>query len=92
MKRSNVFQTVLQKVERALEVLKDAPGVDPAMRNGLESRPARLRAENVRLLDRLKDQGLVMEAYGAARSLSAQGVQKRVRSIQARASEADRGH
>jgi len=80
----------IHEVERALEVLKDAPGVDEAKRNELEARRARIRAEKVRLLERLKDQGLVMEAYSAARGLAAREYGKRVAQVQSQASEGQR--
>jgi hypothetical protein len=80
----------IHEVERALEVLKDAPGVDEAKRNELESRRARLRAEKIRLVERIKDQSLVMEAYGAARGLAAREYGKRVSTVQSQVGESQR--
>lgn len=80
----------IHEVERALEVLKEAPGVDEAKRNDLEARRARLRAEKIRLVERTKDQSLVMEAYGAARGLAAREYGKRVADVQSRAGEGRR--
>jgi hypothetical protein len=80
----------IREVERALEVLKDTPGVDEAKRHDLEARRARLQAEKLRLVERLKDQSLVLEAYGAARNLSLREYQKRLGSIQARWGETER--
>jgi len=80
----------IHEVERALEVLKTAPGVDEAKRNELESRRARLRAEKIRLIERTKDQSLILESYGAARTLAAREFTKRVSSVQAQAGEGDR--
>lgn len=78
----------IHEVERALEVLKTAPGVDEAKRNELEARRARLRTEKIRLVERTKDQGLVMEAYAAARGMASREYSKRVASVQTQAGEA----
>jgi hypothetical protein len=80
----------IHEVERALEVLKTAPGVDEAKRNELEARRARLRTEKVRLVERTKDQGLVMEAYASARGLASREYSKRVASVQTQAGENQR--
>jgi hypothetical protein len=77
----------IHEVERALEVLKTAPGVDEAKRNELESRRARLRTEKLRLVERTKDQGLVMEAYASARGMASREFTKRVASVQTQAGE-----
>lgn len=77
----------IHEVERALEVLKTAPGVDEAKRNELESRRARLRTEKVRLVERTKDQGLVMEAYASARGMASREYSKRVATVQTQAGE-----
>jgi hypothetical protein len=80
----------IHEVERAFEALKDAPGVDQVKRNDLESRRARLRAEKIRLVERVKDQSLVTEAYGAARGLAAREFGKRVGTVQSQAGDGQR--
>lgn len=79
----------IHEVERALEVLKTAPGVDEAKRNELEARRARLRTEKVRLIERTKDQSVVMEAYAAARGMASREFSKRVATIQTQAGDAE---
>src|SRR5579859_219270 len=78
----------IHEVERALEVLKTAPGVDEAKRNELEARRIRLRTEKIRLVERTKDQGLVMEAYASARGMASREYSKRVATVQTQAGEA----
>lgn len=80
----------IHEVERALEALKSAPGVDEAKQKDLESRRARLRTEKLRLVERTKDQGLVLEAYASARALASREYGKRVSTVQAQASETQR--
>jgi hypothetical protein len=80
----------IHEVERALEVLKTAPGVDEAKRKELESRRERLRAEKIRLIEHTKDQSLILESYGAARTLAAREFTKRVSTVQAQAGEGER--
>ncbi len=80
----------IHEVERALEVIKSAPTVDEANRKLLEDRLQRLRGEKIRLTERLKDQGLVLESYAAARALSAREYGRRVASVQVRAGEKER--
>jgi hypothetical protein len=80
----------IHEVERALEVLKTAPGVDEAKRNELEARRMRLRTEKVRLVERTKDQSVVMEAYAAARGMASREYSKRVATIQTQAGDAER--
>ncbi|HVR86765.1 MAG TPA: hypothetical protein VMU54_20750, partial [Planctomycetota bacterium] len=80
----------IAEVERALEVLKGVPTVDPAKRELLEDRLARLRSEKLRLTERLKDQSLVQEAYASARKLSTRQYSNRVAAVQSRAGQAER--
>jgi len=80
----------IHEVERALEVLKTAPGVDEAKRNELEARRARLRTEKIRLVERTKDQSLVLEAYASARGMASREYSKRVATVQTQAGETQR--
>jgi hypothetical protein len=80
----------IHEVERALEVLKDAPTVSEEKRKMLEERLVRLRNEKMRFTERLKDQALVMEAIGDARALATREYMKRVADIQSRTGEGAR--
>ncbi|HEV3026155.1 MAG TPA: hypothetical protein VG457_01200, partial [Planctomycetota bacterium] len=80
----------IAEVERALEILKGVPTVDPAKRELLEDRLARLRSEKLRLVERMKDQALVQEAYASARRLSSRQYSNRVAAVQSRAGQAER--
>jgi hypothetical protein len=80
----------IRELERALEVLKGAPTVDEANRTRLEDRLVRLRNEKSRLAERFRDQELVMQAMGSAKTLAEQESSKRVGSIEARTGEAGR--
>ncbi len=64
--------------------------MDDAKRLLLDDRLARLRAEKLRLSERVKDQTLVLEAYAAARVLSAREYANRVAAVQSRAGEMER--
>jgi hypothetical protein len=80
----------IAEVERALEVLKDAPTVDLPKRLLLEDRLSRLRSEKTRLSDRVKDQALLLEAYASARALSTRQYANRVAAVQSRAGDRER--
>lgn len=80
----------IRELERAIEVLKAAPTTDEANRKLLEDRLARLRGEKSRLIERFRDQELVMRAVASAKGLAAQEYAKRVASIEAQAGEPSR--
>jgi hypothetical protein len=82
--------TQIAEVERALEVLKGVPTVDPAKRELLEDRLARLRSEKGRLADRMKDQALLLEAYAGTRILWTRQYSNRVAAVQSRAGQPQR--
>jgi hypothetical protein len=75
----------IAEVERALEVLKGVPTVDPPKRELLEDRLTRLRSEKTRLAERVKDQTLLLQAYASARMLSTREYANRVAAVQSRA-------
>jgi hypothetical protein len=80
----------IRELERAIEVLKGAPTTDEGNRKLLEDRLARLRAEKNRLLERFRDQELVMRAVTSAKGLAEQEYAKRVATIESKAGEQGR--
>ncbi len=80
----------IRELERAIEVLKGAPTTDEANRKMLEDRLVRLRGEKARLVERFRDQELVMRAVASAKGLAAQEYAKRVASIESQAGESGR--
>ncbi|HLY10446.1 MAG TPA: hypothetical protein VKW04_14180 [Planctomycetota bacterium] len=80
----------IRELERAIEVLKGAPTTDEGNRKLLEDRLARLRAEKNRLIERFRDQELVMRAVASAKGLAEQELARRVATLEAQAGEPDR--
>lgn len=80
----------IRELERAIEILKGAPTTDESNRKMLEDRLARLRNEKGRLVERLRDQEIVMRAVASAKGLAAQEYAKRVATIEALAGESGR--
>lgn len=75
----------IRELERAIEVLKGAPTTDERNRRMLEDRLARLRSEKGRLVERLRDQEIVMRAVASAKGLAAEEYSRRVASLESQA-------
>jgi hypothetical protein len=80
----------IRELERALEVLRGAPTVDENKRKLLEDRLSRLKGEKLRLVERFRDQELLMQAVAQAKTLAAQEFTRRISAIEAQAGQAGR--
>lgn len=80
----------IRELERAIEVLKGAPTVDEGQRKLLEDRLVRLRNEKGRLVERFRDQEIVMQAMASAKAVAGQEYSKRVTAVEGRVGEQGR--
>jgi hypothetical protein len=80
----------IRELERAIEVLKGAPTVDEGQRKLLEDRLVRLRNEKGRLVERFRDQEIVMQAMASAKAVAGQEYSKRVMAVEGRVGEQGR--